>query len=141
MKNNVTKEFIKLNEFNDEKSKLVIKNLELTSFINNYNKKIVNQTQLIKQLNSILDKTYIIKVFYIIDGNLYEDTYGDKVCFTTFELAELHFKKDPLNQVAKLCKLSKIIEECIDENKKLKIYYSKNKFLKLNSDELKILNK
>ncbi len=142
MKNIVTKEFIKLNEFNDEKSKLVITNLELTSFIDNYNKKMVNKTQLIKQFNSILDKTYIIRVFYIIDDNLCEYKYGDKLCFTTFELAELHFKKDPLNQVAKLWKFSQIIEDCIYENRKLKIYYSKNKSLKLNQDELKkILNK
>lgn len=141
MKHKITKEFIKLNEFDNKKSTLIVKNLQLTSLISKYKNHSINKIELLKELNLILEQTYIIRVFDIIEDDLYEYNYKDKKCFTSFEVAEFHFKNTQVNQAVKLCKISKIIEECINEDKNLKIYYLKNKFLKLTKDELiKLIN-
>lgn len=141
MKYKITKEFIKLNELDNQKSKLIVKNLKLTSLINKY-KKDKNKIELLKKLDLILEETYIIKVFDKIEDDLYEYNYKDKKCFTSFEVAEFYFRNTEVNQAAKLCKLTKIIDECIIEDKNLKIYYLKNKFLKLTKDELiRLINK
>lgn len=141
MKYKITKEFIKLNELDNQKSKLIVKNLKLTSLINKY-KKDKNKIELLKELDLILEEIYIIKVFDKIEDDLYEYNYKDKKCFTSFEVAEFYFRNTEVNQAAKLCKLTKMIDECIIEDKNLKIYYLKNKFLKLTKDELiRLINK